>query len=108
MGLVPGSNSISRNPWTWIPTLYLAEGLPNALVTTIAIVLYKAFDVSNTRVALYVGLFYWPWVLKPLWSPVVDFLGTRRRWIWQMQLLLSAALGGLALVLPTAWFVPCS
>jgi PAT family beta-lactamase induction signal transducer AmpG len=108
MRLVPGSNSNSRNPWTWIPTLYLAEGLPNALVTTVAIVLYKAFDVSNTRVALYVGLFYWPWVLKPLWSPVVDLVGTRRRWIWQMQLLLAAALGGLALVLPTTCFVPCS
>ena len=29
----------SRNPWSWIPTLYMAEGLPNVIVTSVAIVL---------------------------------------------------------------------
>jgi len=71
-------------------------------------VLYKALDISNTRVALYTGMFYLPWVFKPLWSPVVDMLKTRRLWIWQTQLLLAVALAGLALTLPTSGFVPCS
>src|SRR5690349_4507480 len=72
------SGSASRSPWSWIPSLYLAEGLPNALVTTVALLLYKALGISNTRIAVYTGLFYLPWVIKPLWSPVVDLLGTRR------------------------------
>jgi PAT family beta-lactamase induction signal transducer AmpG len=97
-----------RNPWAWIPSLYLAEGLPNAIVTTIAVVLYKALGISNAQIAFYTGLFYLPWVIKPLWSPVVDLLKTRRTWIWRTQLLLAFALGGLASVLPTAVFVPCS
>jgi PAT family beta-lactamase induction signal transducer AmpG len=39
-------------------------------------------------------------VVKPLWSPVVDILGTRRRWIWVMQLVIGAALAGVALAIP--------
>ncbi|HEU5122679.1 MAG TPA: MFS transporter [Verrucomicrobiae bacterium] len=100
--------STSRNPWTWIPTLYLAEGLPNAIVTTIAVVLYKALGISNTEITFFTGLFYLPWVIKPLWSPVVDLLKTRRLWIWKTQLLLAVALAGLALTLSTKYFLPCS
>ncbi|MBC8096525.1 MAG: MFS transporter, partial [Akkermansiaceae bacterium] len=98
----------TRHPWAWIPTLYLAEGLPNAIATTVAVVLYKSLGVSNTRIAFFTGLFYLPWVLKPLWSPLVDLLKTRRLWIWTTQLLLALALAALALVLPTKYFVPCS
>ncbi len=102
------ARSAERNPWSWIPTLYLAEGLPNAVVTTIAVVLYKTFGVSNARVAFYTGLFYLPWVVKPFWSPLVDILYTRRLWIWGMQWLIGVVLAGLALMLPTARFVPAS
>ena len=38
-----------------------------------------------------------PWVLKFLWAPAVDRLGTRRRWIIVTQLGLAAVLLGLAL-----------
>jgi PAT family beta-lactamase induction signal transducer AmpG len=100
--------SATRNPWAWIPTLYFAEGLPNAIVTTISVVLYKALGVSNTRIGVYTGLFYLPWVLKPLWSPVVEMLKTRRVWIWRMQCVLGSALAGTALALPSAHFVPLS
>jgi PAT family beta-lactamase induction signal transducer AmpG len=99
---------VTRNPWTWIPTLYFAEGLPNAIVTTISVVLYKALGVSNTRIGVYTGLFYLPWVIKPLWSPVVDMLKTRRVWIWRMQCVLGFAFAGVALALPGAHFVPLS
>ena len=29
------------NPWSWVPTLYFAEGLPYVAVMTISLVLYK-------------------------------------------------------------------
>jgi PAT family beta-lactamase induction signal transducer AmpG len=34
----------------------------------------------------------------------VDLLGTRRRWIWAMQLGLGTAFAGVALTIPTAHF----
>jgi PAT family beta-lactamase induction signal transducer AmpG len=95
---------LSRNPWTWIPTLYLAEGLPYAVVMTVSVIMYKGMGISNTDIALYTSWLYLPWVIKPLWSPVVDILKTRRLWIWLMQLLIGAGLAGVALTIPTAHF----
>jgi len=89
-----------RNPWAWVPSLYLAEGTPYIMAMTVSVILYKRLGVSNTDIALYTSWLYLPWVIKPLWSPVVDLLGTRRRWIWAMQLLIGAALAGVALVVP--------
>src|SRR6266705_4092758 len=95
----------SRNPWAWIPSLYLAEGLPYVVVMSVSVIMYKGFGISNTDIALYTSWLYLPWVVKPLWSPVVDILGTRRTWIWAMQLLIGAGLAGVALVLPGPHFL---
>ena len=94
----------SRSPWAWIPTLYMAEGLPNVIVASVSVVLYKNLGVSNAAIAFYTGWLYLPWVIKPLWSPVVDILKTRRQWIWAMQLLLGAGLAGVALTIPGPHF----
>jgi PAT family beta-lactamase induction signal transducer AmpG len=94
----------NRRPWAWIPTLYLAEGLPYALTTSVAVVLYQNLGLTNAEITYYTGWLYLPWVIKPLWSPVVDLLHTRRQWIWAMQILIGAALAGVALTLPTAHF----
>jgi PAT family beta-lactamase induction signal transducer AmpG len=94
----------ARDPWTWIPTLYLAEGLPYVVVMTVSVIMYKGFGISNTDIALYTSWLYLPWVIKPLWSPVVDLLGTRRRWIWAMQLAIGGGLAGVALTIPAPHF----
>jgi MFS transporter, PAT family, beta-lactamase induction signal transducer AmpG len=99
-----GAKSSSRSPWLWIPSLYFAEGLPYALAMSVSLVLYKNLGVSNAAAAFYTSWFYLPWVIKPLWSPVVDLLKTRRLWIWTMQLLVGAVLAGVALTIPTTHF----
>jgi PAT family beta-lactamase induction signal transducer AmpG len=98
------AKDVSRNPWLWIPTLYLAEGLPNVLVASVSVVFYKNLGVSNAAIAFYTGWLYLPWVIKPLWSPVVDLLKTRRQWIWATQFLLGAGLAGVALTIPAPHF----
>ena len=62
--------NLKRSPWAWIPTLYLAEGLPYVAVMTISVILYKRMGVSNTDIALYTSWLYLPWVIKPFWSPL--------------------------------------
>jgi MFS transporter, PAT family, beta-lactamase induction signal transducer AmpG len=101
---MPAAPPRARSPWFWIPSLYLAEGLPYVVVMSVSVIMYKGFKISNTDIALYTSWLYLPWVVKPLWSPVVDILGTRRRWIWAMQLLIGAGLAGVALVLPGPHF----
>ncbi len=93
-----------RTPWTWIPSLYFAEGLPYTVVMLIAVVFYKRMGVSNTDIALYTSWLYLPWVLKPLWSPIVDIFRTKRFWIVTMQLLVGAGLGGVVLTIPMPAF----
>lgn len=94
-----------RNPWTWIPSLYFAQGLPNVLVGSVSVIVYKNLGLSNTQAAFYTSWLYLPWVLKPLWSPVVEHLRTRRGWIWAMQLLVGAGFAGVALTIPTTHFL---
>ena len=53
--------TIKRNPWSWIPTLYFAEGLPYVAVMTIAVIMYKRLGLSNTEIALYTSWLYLPW-----------------------------------------------
>lgn len=94
-----------RNPWTWVPTLYFAEGLPNVIVTGLAAVMYMQMGLSDEDLALYTGWFSLPWVIKPLWSPFVDLLKTKRWWILAMQIFIGAALAGIAFTINTeAWF----
>jgi len=101
---LPDDRAGSRNPWGWIPTLYVAEGLPYVVVMSVSVVLYKGLGISNAEIALATSWLYLPWVIKPLWSPVVDILGTRRRWIWVTQIVVGAALAGAALSIPAPHF----
>lgn len=89
-----------RNPWSWIPSLYLAEGIPYVIVMTVAVIMFKRLGISNTDIALYTSWLYLPWVIKPLWSPIVDLFKTKRWWITTMQFIVGVGLGGVALSLP--------
>ena len=88
------------NPWAWIPSLYFAEGLPYVVVMTLSVIMYKRLEVSNTDIALYTSWLYFPWVIKPIWSPFVDLIRTKRWWIYAMQLLIGAGMAGVAFTLP--------
>jgi PAT family beta-lactamase induction signal transducer AmpG len=93
-----------RNPWTWIPSLYVAEGIPYIMAMTVSVVLYKRLGISNTDIALYTSWLYLPWVIKPIWSPFVDLFGTKRYWILLMELIIGALLACIAFFIPTARF----
>lgn len=93
-----------NNPFAWIPTLYFTEGLPYFAVTAISVIMYKRLGVDNTAIALYTSWLYLPWVIKPFWSPFVDMLSTRRGWIITTQLIMGAALGSIAFLIPVSNF----
>lgn len=94
----------TRSPWYWVPSLYFTEGLPYVAVMILSLVMYKRMGISNTEIALYTSWLNLPWVIKPLWSPFVDLLRTKRWWIVTTQLLLGAGLAGIAFTIPTNHF----
>ncbi|HEY4082544.1 MAG TPA: MFS transporter [Burkholderiaceae bacterium] len=92
------------HPLTWVPTLYLAMGLPNVMVGVVAAILYKNLGVSNADIALYTSQMYLPWVLKPLWAPLLELGRSKRWWVISMEFVMMASLGLVALCLPLEGF----
>ena len=90
----------SRSPWFWVPSLYYAEGIPYIVAMTVSVIFYKKMGISNTKIALYTSWLYLPWVIKPLWSPVVDIFRTKRFWIIFMQLIIGGGMASVALTIP--------
>lgn len=91
-----------ESPWWWVPSLYVAEGLPYFAVNTLTVVLYTNLGVSLKEMAIFTGWLYLPWVIKPFWSPFVDLFKTKRWWILSMQVLMAIGFALIALFLPTS------
>ncbi len=73
-------------PYLWIPSLYFVQGLPYAAVMVLSIIMYKNLGISNTTIVFFTSLFYLPWILKPLWAPLLDIFATKRTWIINAQI----------------------
>ena len=81
------------NPWTWIPTLYFAQGFPYIIINGVSVVMYKNLGVTNSEIAFYTSWLYLPWVIKPLWSPIVELKSSKRNWFLTTQLLGAISFG---------------
>ena len=88
---------LSRNPWSWVPSLYFAEGIPYFIVNVLSVTMFKRLGMSNGDLAMYTSLLYLPWVIKPLWSPFVDIIRTKRWWILAMQAVMTLGFAAVAL-----------
>jgi PAT family beta-lactamase induction signal transducer AmpG len=97
--------SPARSPMRWVPTLYLAEGLPFYTVALIAGLMYKSQGLGNDTIARWTGLLGLAWVFKPLWSPLLELVSARKWLVVFFQSLGGVALLALALALQLpAWF----
>lgn len=94
----------TRSPWGWIPSVYIAEGLPYFAVNTLTVLMYNNLGISKSEMAFFTGWLYLPWVIKPFWSPFVDLFRTKRWWTLTTELLIALAMGGVALLLPSNAF----
>ena len=97
-------NQKTRNPLTWIPFLYFAQGMPYFVVNSLSTIMYKDLGIDNTSITFWTGFLSLPWVLKPLWSPIVDLNSTKKRWFLVMQLLISIILIITGLTIKTGGF----
>jgi len=104
----PTATAPRRNAWAWIPSLYFAQGIPYVVVMTLSTVMYKNLGLSNTDIALYTSWLYLPWVIKPLWSPIVDLFRTKGFWIVTLQFAIAVAFALVAFTLPGPKFFQLS
>lgn len=104
MGNLTINKKTNISPWGWIPSLYIAEGLPYFAVNTLTVLMYVNMGISKGDMAFYTGWLYLPWVIKPFWSPFVDLIRTKRWWIIAMQYAIAIGLAGIAFFLPGSLF----
>jgi PAT family beta-lactamase induction signal transducer AmpG len=93
-----------RSGWWWIPSLYYAEGIPYNIAMIVSVVMYKTMGISNTMIAFWTSVLYLPWTIKPLWSPFVDVISTKRKWIIWTQFLLAIAFFAVGLTINLPFF----
>lgn len=83
-----------------MPTLYLLEGLPYAIVNTVALAVFKDMGVDNGTLGPLTTLISLPWLIKPLWSPFMDIFRSKRWWILLTQTLMAIVVALTAILLP--------
>lgn len=76
-----------QKPYLWVPSLYFVQGLPYATVMLLSIILYKNLGINNTTIVFFTSMLYLPWILKPLWAPLLEIFSTKRNWIVTTQLI---------------------
>ena len=99
------SGKSTSAPYFWVPTLYLGEALPFSAVMLISVVMFKELQLTDTQITLYTGWLGLPWVIKPIWSTIIDNLKTKRWWIVTMQFLMGVSLALVAFTLNTSFWL---
>lgn len=98
------TGKLHNTPWKWIPSLYIAEGIPYCAVNTLPVLFYCEMGISIPEITAWTGLLSLPWMIRPFWSPFVDIFSTKRRWTLAMQLLMTLCMLAVALCLPASFF----
>jgi PAT family beta-lactamase induction signal transducer AmpG len=103
--LTPVASPQARHPLAWVPTLYLAQGLPFYAVALVAGLMFKSMGVPNEQIARWTGVLGLAWVFKALWSPFLELAASKKRVVVVLQVTGGIALAALAFALQLpAWF----
>ncbi|MFV8752897.1 MFS transporter [Nannocystaceae bacterium ST9] len=95
-----GSLPRPRHPLAWVPTAYLAEGIPFAMVIWVAGTLFKDLGHSDGHITVALASIGLAWSLKPFWAAFLDMFRSKRFFVLTMELTMAALLGMFALALP--------
>ena len=94
------------HPLLWVPSLYFAMGTPMIAVSVVAAIMYKNLGLTNTDIAAYTGAMYLPWVIKPLWAPLVELFRTKRFFVLAMEAAMVVTFTCLAFALKLPTYLP--
>jgi PAT family beta-lactamase induction signal transducer AmpG len=83
-------------PVSWVPTLYLAMGIPFAMVNWVVASMFKDLGYSDTQIMAGTGSIVVVWSLKPFWAEFLDMSWSKRTWVLSMEFFLCAVLAALA------------
>lgn len=94
------TNSGSKNPVFWVPSVYFAMGLPFVAIAAASSLMFKNLGISDSQIAFWTSLIMIPWTLKPLWSPLLEMFKTKKHFVVGTQMITGITFGLVALSLP--------
>src|SRR5882672_5310359 len=100
--------SKKNQPALWVPTLYVAEGLPFVATNVVSALMYKSLGLSDAKIAAYTSILALPWTVKFLWSPFLEMWRTKKFFVVGTQLLGGASFALINMSLSTDAFVQVS
>ena len=98
----------TRNPISWVPSVYFAMGLPFVVLNMVSVLMFKGLGISDAQIALWTSLIMLPWTLKFLWSPFLEIFKTKKFFVVLTQIVTGVVFGlvALSLQLPS-FFAVC-
>ncbi|MBI3885819.1 MAG: MFS transporter [Opitutae bacterium] len=91
-------------PWLWVPSLYLAMGIPFNVINGTASSMFKALGIGDAQNTVALGSVIVVWSLKPFWAAFLDRYRTKKFHVLAMETLLAVLFAGVALALPLPGF----
>lgn len=92
----------------WVPTLYLAEGIPYNVINGTALRMYKALGLPDGQITVALGSIGVAWSLKPFWAAFLDMYRTKKFFVLASEVLIGLLFIGVAMSLPLPGFFQIS
>lgn len=89
-----------KNPIRWVPSTYFAMGLPFIVLSQVSVLMFKDLGVSNEVITAATSLLILPWSLKPLFSLVMELIGTKRQYLFLTEAITALMFGLICFALP--------
>ncbi|SEL51699.1 MFS transporter, PAT family, beta-lactamase induction signal transducer AmpG [Roseateles sp. YR242] len=93
-----------RSPMRWVPSLYFVQGMQFFVVMALASFMLKNMGVDNDQIARWTSALGTAWAIKPLWSPFLELVNSKKLIVVVMQAVGAMALVLMAVVLQTPWW----
>lgn len=96
-----------RSPLWWVPSSYLAEGIPFAMVIWVAGTMFKDLGHSDSEITIYTASIGIMWSMKPFYAGLLDMFRTKKFWVISTEFLMAGLLilWALSLALPNYFIV---
>jgi len=102
------TRSILLRSCLWVPTLYLAMGIPFNVINGTASTMYKSLGLADGEITIALGSVIIAWSLKPLWAAFLDMYRTKKFFVLITEFLLGLLFIGVAMSLPLPGFFQVS
>jgi PAT family beta-lactamase induction signal transducer AmpG len=96
-----------KHPALWVPTSYVAEGMPYAMANWVIGTMLKNLGWADGPITAITGSIGIAWSLKPLWAAFLDAYRSKKYFVIATEIIMAGLLAavGISLKLPGYYFV---